>query len=64
MWEDPIVNETLAAREELFGQFNHDLSALCRSLRESEARHGDRVVKLDPRRPEPQHSTDTGGRRG
>ena len=52
MWEDPIVKETRAAREELFARFNHDLAALCEYLREKEREHSDRVVTLEPRRPE------------
>lgn len=52
MWEDPIVKETRAAREELSSRFNHDLAALCRYLREKEREHADRVVTLPPRRPE------------
>lgn len=52
MWEDPIVKETREAREELSARFNHDLAALCRYLREKEAEHPDRVVTLEPRRPE------------
>jgi len=52
MWEDPIVKETRAAREALSEQFNHDLAALCRYLREKEREHPDRVVTLEPRRPE------------
>lgn len=52
MWEDPIVKETRAAREELSARFNHDLAALCRYMREREREHADRVVTLQPRRPE------------
>jgi hypothetical protein len=52
MWEDPIVIETRAAREELSARFHHDLAALCRYLREKEREHPDRVVTLEPRRPE------------
>ena len=52
MWEDPIVQETRAAREKLFAQFGNDLSALCKYLREKEREHSDRVVTLAPRRPE------------
>lgn len=52
MWEDPIVEETRAAREALSARFNHDLAALCRYLREKEREHPDRVVTLAPRRPE------------
>jgi len=53
MWEDPIVKETRAAREELSAQFGHDLATLCMYLREKEREHADRVVTLAPRRPEP-----------
>lgn len=52
MWEDPIVKETRDAREKLFAQFGHDLSALCAFLREKETEHVNRVVTLPPRRPE------------
>lgn len=52
MWEDPIVKETRAAREELSAQFGHDLAALCEYLRKKEGEHPDRVVTLPPRRPE------------
>jgi len=52
MWEDPIVKETRAAREELFARFNHGLAALCEYLREKEREHSGRVVTLEPRRPE------------
>jgi len=52
MWEDPIVQETRAAREQLSARFNHDLAALCRYLREKEREHPERVVTLEPRRPE------------
>ena len=56
MWEDPIVEETRAAREELSARFDHDLAALCRFLREKELEHADRVVTLEPRRPEVVHA--------
>lgn len=52
MWEDPIVKETRAAREELLAKFNNDLAALCQYLREKEHEHPERVVTLKPRRPE------------
>lgn len=52
MWEDPIVKETHAAREELSARFNHDLAALCRYLREKECEHPERVVTFEPRRPD------------
>ena len=52
MWEDPIVKETRAAREELFARFNHDLAALCEHLRKKQREHRGRVVTRKPRRPE------------
>ena len=52
MWEDPIVKETRAAREALFARFDYDLAALCQYLREQERQHINRVVTLEPRRPE------------
>jgi hypothetical protein len=50
--EDPIVQETRAARQELFARFGNDLGALCRYLREKERDHPDKVVTLGPRTPE------------
>jgi len=52
MWEDPIVKETREAREQLSAQFGHDLAALCAFIREKEQEHADRLVTLEPRRPE------------
>ena len=49
MWEDPIVKETRAARERLAAEFDHDLAALCRYLREKEREHPERIVTLPPR---------------
>ena len=52
MWEDPIVKETRAAREEIFARFNHDLAALCEHLRKQQREHIGRVVTRAPRCPE------------
>jgi len=52
MWEDPIVKETRAAREDLFARFDNNLAALCKYLRERESLHQERVVTLQPRTPE------------
>jgi hypothetical protein len=52
MWEDPIVQETRAARQQLFAKFHNDLAALCDYLRQRERDHPDKVVTLEPRRPE------------
>jgi hypothetical protein len=51
MWEDPIVKETRAAREELLERFNYDLDALCAHLQELEETSHKKAVTLDPRRP-------------
>jgi hypothetical protein len=51
MWEDPIVKETRAAREQLLERFNYDLDALCAYLAQEEERSGKKAVILPPRRP-------------
>jgi hypothetical protein len=51
MWEDPIVKQTRAAREELLKRFNYDLDALCAYLEEMEKTSGKRAVTLEPQRP-------------
>jgi len=51
MWEDPIVKETRAAREELLKRFNYDLDALCEYLAEVGVQSGKKAVTLEPRRP-------------
>jgi hypothetical protein len=51
MWEDPIVKETRAAREELLKRFNYDLDALCEYLQQQEVRSEKKAVTLEPRRP-------------
>ena len=51
MWEDPIVKETRAAREELLKRFDYDLDALCDYLQEQESQSDKKAVTLEPRRP-------------
>jgi hypothetical protein len=51
MWEDPIVKETRAAREELLERFDYNLDALCRYLDETSFQTGKKAVTLEPRRP-------------
>jgi len=51
-WEDPIVAETRALRQELMDEVGNDLEALVKYLRERELDHRDRLVSLPPRRPE------------
>lgn len=49
MTNDPIVNEVRTVRERISEQFNHDVGAICRDLRERIA-HGEfDVVRLSPK---------------
>jgi hypothetical protein len=50
MWDDPIVKETRAAREELLERFNYDLDALCDYLEEN-VETDKPAITLAPRRP-------------
>ncbi len=50
MWKDPIVEEVRAVREAYAARFNYDIEAMCRDLREEEARSGREVVSLPPKR--------------
>jgi hypothetical protein len=52
MREDPIVNETRAAREELLKRFDYDLDALCDYLEMLESKSEKKAVTLAPRRPQ------------
>jgi hypothetical protein len=52
MWEDPIVEETRKLREEYLAEFDHDLDALVRDLKEKERQGGRKVVSLPPRKPD------------
>ncbi|HVE70785.1 MAG TPA: hypothetical protein VNI54_05395 [Thermoanaerobaculia bacterium] len=54
MWEDPIVKETRAAREELLERFDYDLDALCEYLQQQEMESDKKAVTLEPRRPNSQ----------
>jgi len=51
MWEDPIVEETRASRQELVDEFG-DIHALFQYLREREQREPERIVSLSPNSPE------------
>jgi len=46
---DPIVEETRAARRELHDEFAGDPAALFRYLKEIETANAARLVKLDPK---------------
>ena len=51
MIEDDLIREIRAAREEYCRQFNYDISAICRDLREQQRTGGRQVVSFPPRRP-------------
>ena len=53
MWEDPIVKETRAAREELLQRFDYDLDALCAYLQQLDEQSDKKAVTLEPRRSAP-----------
>ena len=57
VWEDPIVAETRALRQQLMDEVGNDLDALVKYLRERELEHPERLVSLPPRRPEPATAT-------
>jgi hypothetical protein len=50
-WEDPIVAETRALRQQLMDHVGNDLDALVKYLQERELEHPERLVSLPPRRP-------------
>jgi hypothetical protein len=47
--DDPIVEETRAARRELHDDFAGDRTAFFKYLKEIEAQNVERVVKLEPK---------------
>ena len=49
MWEDPIVAEVRKVREDDAAQFNFDLQALCRALKEREQRDPRPEVSFPPK---------------
>ncbi len=50
MMHDPIVEEVRKARDEYAKQFNYDLDAICRDLREKQEKSRNKVVSFPPRR--------------
>ena len=51
MIEDDVVREVRSARDAYCRQFEYDLGAIVRDLREQERAGGRQVVRLPPRRP-------------
>lgn len=52
MWNDPIVEETRRLRDEYAAQFDYDLEALVRDLKEQERQSGRPFVSFPPRKPQ------------
>jgi len=52
MWNDPIVEETRRLRDEYAAQFDYDLDALVRDLKEQEQQSDREVVSFPPRMPQ------------
>jgi hypothetical protein len=49
MRNDPIVEETRAARRELHDEFGSDTAALFRYLKTIEAENAERMIKTEPK---------------
>ena len=56
MWQDPIVAETRALRDEYARQFNYDADAIFEDLMAKQAMHPERVVSLPPRKFRAEHN--------
>ena len=50
MWQDPIVAETRALRDEYARQFNYDTDAIFEDLMAKQAMHPERLISLPPRK--------------
>ena len=53
MWEDPIVEETRALRQQMMDDAGNSLDALFEYLQREQAKHSDRLVRLPPRKAVP-----------
>lgn len=51
MWQDPIVAETRALREEYARKFGHDADAVFQDILERQTAPGKRLVSFPARRP-------------
>lgn len=49
-WKDPVVEEIRAIRDAYAKQFNYDIEAICRDLKEQEVQSGRKLVSLPPKR--------------
>lgn len=51
MWQDPIVQEVRALREQYAQQFNHDPVAIYEDIVKRQTAPGKKLVSFPPRRP-------------
>lgn len=51
MWQDPVVAETRALRDEYARQFNYNINDIFKDLMAKQAAHPERVVAFRPRKP-------------
>ncbi len=51
MWQDPIVAETRALRNEYARQLNNDINDIFKDLMAKQAAHPERIVAFPPRKP-------------
>jgi hypothetical protein len=51
MWQDPIVAETRALREQYASQFGHDAEAIFKDILRRQAAPGKVLVSYPPRKP-------------
>lgn len=56
MWEDPIVAEVRAVREQLAAKFNFEVHAIFADLRQRQGSLGGRLIRLDKRADPNRHS--------
>ena len=61
MWEDPVVDAVRKVRDAHAAQFDYDLRAIYRALKQEEAQSGRKFVRFPPKRAEPQVETQKKG---
>jgi hypothetical protein len=52
MWRDEIVEEVRKARDEYAAQFDYDLHAMARDLREKQEQSGKKIIRLKSKKAE------------
>jgi len=51
MWQDAIVEEVRKIRNKHAAQFNYDLNAICKDLKDKEKRSGCKLLSLPSKEP-------------